>query len=668
VLTALLVLLAAQSDPPVTVWAEGLRTPARMAVDEQGRVYVADREGVGRLDDADRDGRADRRLAFADGAEGEGRAGGLLVRRGEVWLARDPALLHLRDRDADGRAEAPKTWFAGFGLRPAHGLQGLVAGPDGKLYFAVGDGGFRVVSLEGERLEYPEMGAILRCDLDGSNLDVFAIGFRNPRDLAFDAAGNLWVVDAAAGQGDRSRWIEVIEGGDYGWRAGYETPPAADAPSLWISEALWKGTPGILPAAALLDGPTAAIAVEPVDRGRFLRADGSALHVMGLEEAEGGWTIVEQAVVLSDVRAVDVEPGVDGSLFVLDAGGRILKLPWAKDSGAVDGLAGLESCPLEELAARMGHGDLRVRLQAQQELVRRQGSTQILMATARSGPSTAARRHAVWGLGQLYTRKSLLPMLRDADPELRAQAARVLGDRRVGDAYEDLVKALKDEAPRVRRFAAVAVGKIARREGVRPLADMIRENDGRDPRLRHAGAFALALIGNVRDLEELKRDASAQVRLAAVLALRRLGRPEAAAFLGDADPAVAVEAARAIHDLPIPAALPALAERLAGPPAPEAFTRRAVNAAYITGRPDLLAAYAARTEGPTALRAEALNALGAWATPGPRDRVTGAPRAAGARDPGPAREALNARIDALRSDPAVASAAARAEAVLRSAR
>ena len=43
------------------------------------------------------------------------------------------------------------------------------------------------------------------------------------------------------------------------------------------------------------------------------------------------------------------------------------------------------------------------------------------------------------------------------------------------------------------------------------------------------------------------------------MALRRLKSPELAAFLGDSDPLVIAEAARAIHDESVDAALPKLA-------------------------------------------------------------------------------------------------------------
>ena len=53
------------------------------------------------------------------------------------------------------------------------------------------------------------------------------------------------------------------------------------------------------------------------------------------------------------------------------------------------------------------------------------------------------------------------------------------------------------------------------------------------------------------------------MRLAKLLALRRLGNPAVAYFLEDEDPQIVLEAARAINDVPIPAAFPQLAALIA---------------------------------------------------------------------------------------------------------
>jgi quinoprotein glucose dehydrogenase len=111
-----------------------------------------------------------------------------------------------------------------------------------------------------------------------------------------------------------------------------------------------------------------------------------------------------------------------------------------------------------------------------------------------------------------------------------------------------------------------------------------------------------------------------------LLALRRLHRPEIALFLNDAVANLVLEAARAINDVPIDEALPALAAAANRTGMSAAFTYRALNAHYRLGKSEnavALAQYAASAGAPEAMRLEALKFLGTWTKPAPLDRVTG---------------------------------------------
>ena len=140
-----------------------------------------------------------------------------------------------------------------------------------------------------------------------------------------------------------------------------------------------------------------------------------------------------------------------------------------------------------------------------------------------------------------------------------------------------------------------------------------------------------------------------------LLALRRLQTPDIAAFLDDPDLKLAREAARAIYDTPIAAALPALAARIersdVGSDAP--LLRRVINAAARQGTPEHaagLARLAARREVPESIRVEALQILAAWADPPGIDRVTGLWRPTPARPAGDASVALTAVLPGLLHD------------------
>src|SRR5262249_9191487 len=153
--------------------------------------YGVEHERVRRVVDRDGDGRADASTVFADGFNdpAAGIGAGILARKDDVWYACIPWLWKLRDNDGDGRADRRELLHQGYGVHVGflgHDLHGLRFGPDGKLYFSIGDRGFNVTTLDNLRLAVPDTGSVLRCNPDGTELEVFATGLRNPQELAFD--------------------------------------------------------------------------------------------------------------------------------------------------------------------------------------------------------------------------------------------------------------------------------------------------------------------------------------------------------------------------------------------------------------------------------------------------------------------------------------------------
>ena len=98
----------------------------------------------------------------------------------------------------------------------------------------------------------------------------------------------------------------------------------------------------------------------------------------------------------------------------------------------------MERRSVDDLARLLAHPDMRVRQEAQFELAARgEAAWQTLARIAGSQADTLPRIHAIWGLGQAVragrrdrSREEssvLVPLLADADPEVRAQAAKVAG-------------------------------------------------------------------------------------------------------------------------------------------------------------------------------------------------------------------------------------------------
>ncbi|MEY2427934.1 MAG: quinoprotein glucose dehydrogenase [Verrucomicrobiota bacterium] len=189
--------------------------------------YSEASERVGLLEDRAGHGRADHATIFAEGFNSplDGIGAGVLAHKGSVWYANIPNFWLLRDTNGGGVADFRKSLHYGFGVRVGflgHDLHGVHFGPDGKIYFSNGDRGSNIKLAGGRMAGDPETGCVFRCNPDGSDLEVFAFGLRNPQDLVFDQYGNLFTGDNNSDSGDEARWVYVVEGADNGWRVGYQ--------------------------------------------------------------------------------------------------------------------------------------------------------------------------------------------------------------------------------------------------------------------------------------------------------------------------------------------------------------------------------------------------------------------------------------------------------------
>ncbi len=680
--------------------------------------YSEHSERISLIEDRDGDGKADHATVFADGFNSplDGIGAGVLARQGAVWYANIPNFWLLRDTNGDGVADFRQSLHYGFGVRVGflgHDAHGVHFGPDGKIYFSIGDRGSNVNVAEGKRVGEPDTGCVFRCNPDGSELEVFSFGLRNPQDLVFDQFGNLFTGDNNSDSGDQARWVYLVEGGDNGWRVGYQFMERPYSRGPFNAEKLWY--PHFDGQAAYLVPPIANIASGPSGvayfpgtglperfRDHFFLVDfrgggaNSGVHTFTIKPKGASFELVDPQHFIWGILATDIKFGVAGGVYVSDwvqgwemtGKGRIYRMhdpAIDKDPLVLETKQllsdGMEKRSLKELVLLLAHRDMRVRQEAQFALADRgPQAIKTLAGAARQGMNQLARLHAIWGIGQISARfrvpgstpevaaalDVLAQLLADDDAEVRAQAAKVLGERRYLNAHDRLIKLLGDASSRVRFFAALSLGKLGRREALPAIFAMLRENADQDPYLRHAGVMALTWIDDIDSLLAAAKDSSSAVRLGALLAVRRLQRSEIAMFLNDNAPAIVLEAARAINDEPINGAMPDLAALIAKPTTSEPLLRRVLNANFHVGTTDsarALAAFAAREDAAENMRTEALDELADWPHPSGRDRVVGLWRpVAGVRRPETAVEALRPVLAAvLRSAPDnVRVAAARA--------
>ena len=682
------------------------------------RTFAQEPDVVRLLEDTAGVGKADKSSVFAEFKDmADGVAAGICVRKNDVYVTNIPNLWLLKDTTGSGHADVKKVLSYGYGVRYnflGHDLHGPRFGPDGKLYFSIGDRGVNIEkSVDGRHVKNVESGSVFRCNADGSGLEIFATGLRNPQSLAFDEYGNLFTGDNNPDYGDPARWVYVVEGGDSGWRVGYQWDhnPVGGGPWMW--EKLWitqdKSNAAYLipPIADKGAGPSGVAyypgtGLSPAYDRHFFECDfrggftGSGVHTFTMEPQGAGFRIANEKEFLWDTLATDICFGPAGGAYVTDwvqgwkvsGVGRIYHVtdPEAMKDPIVEQVKnllaeGFEKRSPEELIKLLAHRDQRVRREAQFELADRGAAMAPLLATFAVGPrqtsraqeyhvvlETAhenatgtedlrqlARIHAIWALGQIAEKSPaaldpIVSILDDADAEIRAQAARVLGDHRDAKAYDGFLKMLEDSNLRDRYFAAMGLAKLGRKEALPAIVNMIRENADKDVYVRHAGVTVLTDVDDWDAIQSAAKDESRSVRLAALLAMRRLARPEVASFLHDSDPQLVLEAARAINDLPIVAALPQLAALIRDLKLPDFVMLRVVNANYRLGTPEAaeaLAKFAADPAAPQRWRIEALTDLQDWAKPFERDRVTDFVRPLPERDANVARQAAGQAVAAI---------------------
>ncbi|GJM22651.1 MAG: glucose dehydrogenase [Planctomycetota bacterium] len=634
--------------------------------------YAANEDRVRLLTDTDGDGRFDAARTFAGdfNSHAAGIGAGLLARDGEITYACIPELWRLRDTDGDDVADEREVLSSGYGVRISllgHDLHGLLMGPDGRIWFSIGDRGLHVETPDGV-IALPDQGAVLRCEPDGSDLQLVHVGLRNPQELAFDDFGNLFTVDNNSDGGDQARLVEIVHGADSGWRQPFQW--LSDR-GPWKLENWWRAEAHdvffrLPPLAHIASGPSGLVsdpggAFPGEFAGGFLLADflgdPSSSRVVGFRvEPEGAvFRMSAEADFVSGVLATDVDVDPQGRVLISDwvegwnrtNRGRL----WRVTHGGEDVLREQTRRAAElarpfaersdaELLALLSDVDRRLRDRAHLELATRPSSWPALEHLLHEQTARLPRWHALAALGVAARRHE--PSLADGfaahsldrEPEVRALALRLLGELAPPDAASYVLPRLSDEHPRVRLAAALAASRLASGMLADALLARLRTDDAEDPNLRHAYALALSTSAHSDRLAGLAGDTTRGVRLGALLALRHQGSPRVGNFLDDTDPELRAEAARAMWDTGLAVREALVAEALAArllvsePPGgfQDAVLRRALAATDWLGddaAAAMLLDFALRDDVAESFRADALDLVLDWTEASTRDAVLG---------------------------------------------
>ncbi|MCX7400240.1 MAG: HEAT repeat domain-containing protein [Planctomycetales bacterium] len=551
------------------------------------------------VEDTDGDGRADRSTVFAPGFNGtlDGMAAGVMATDGDVFFTCIPNLWRLRDTNGDGVADERTVMQSGFGVNAGflgHDLHGLCWGPDGKLYFSVGDRGFHLRTREGMTLHGPRNGAIFRCLPDGSEMEVVMRGLRNPQEIIFDKYGNLFADDNNCDKGDHSRLVYVIEGGHSGWNMAFQSLPEPYLTGPWHAEKMWHLPESHPKAAGAAEVSSAATPVATDDRpawllppvGKLGAGPSGFTYYPGTGLAErydhhfflcnytgnggiesfsivprgAGFEIVDEHDFLKPVFATDCEFGYDGRLYVSDfvnliweggsSGGRIYRVtdPANQSAAVVTETtslmrAGLKGLPPQKLSELLGHADQRIRQRAQFALAAQgESSTSIFNEVVSATNPLLKRLHGIWGLGQIATAAHRTQLAASSQPNSGNPplSGRVM--QQTNMAAEALTLLLNDDDSEVRAQALRTLGDLRYQPAAVAVTAKLKDAD---PRVRMFAALAVgrmkyaAALPDVIELLRTNGHSDPWLRHAGVMALAGIkDRSALSRYATDQDPVI----------------------------------------------------------------------------------------------------------------------------------
>lgn len=630
--------------------------------------FTKDSEVIKLLEDTDGDGVADKTSVFRGDFNDPlaGPSGGLIEKDGTVYFAMIPGIYSLKDTNNDGKAEEVKTLVNGFGVRVSfsgHDLNGFAWGPDGKLYWSIGDRGYHI-EQDGKTFARPDSGAVFRAYPDGTEFEEFYVNLRNPKEIVFDEFGNLFTVDNDYDQGDRERIVYLVEHGDSGWKMGHQTivsfggavfnhmggKPARkeDQIDSWMNEGLWNTRhdrqPAYLnpPIAYSANGPC-GLAYNPgittlpakFDRNFFVASyvagpDRCLIERFTLNPDGANFKLGEQTDFLKGIALTDLDWGYDGKLYIADYGGGWTKSgkgnvytlsdPTKLGTPAIQEVRtlfaeGIPDLPPAKLFDLLAHPDQRVRQRAQFALADHQlNSLPLFEKAIKPGQPIMRRLHGIWGIGQLAQENpsalnSLTSLIGDEEMEVRANLARTLGNhgKHLAPFRKALIAMLEDSSPRVASLAALALANHGHESAIAPAIALLKKNSDKDVVIRHAAIMVIAKCGNEESFPDLAAHPSEAVRRAAVVALRRQSSPRLKDYFDDQSTSVRQEAIRAAYDMDVRECyrdLSARAHEIAKHVTPgikwhPLSARRAIHAAWTLGQIDDLTTVAKIADDPT---------------------------------------------------------------------
>ena len=519
-----------------------IRNAISMDIDARGRVWLtegvnyrlfqkwgklrAEGDRIVILEDTNADGAADNAKVFYQGNDVNS-ALGICVLGDKVIVSCSPNILLFEDKNGDDVADGPpKVMFSGIGgVDHDHGAHAFSFGPDGKLYFNLGndskqlktaDGKDFVVDkagnkVNGDRKPY-QQGLVFRCNLDGSGVETLGWNFRNNFEAAVDSFGTVWQSD---NDDDGNRGVRinyVMEFGNYGYK-DEKTGAAWNQKRTNMEKEIplqhWHlNDPGVVPnlLQTYAGSPTGLTIYEgtllpEVFRNQIIHCDAGprAVRAYPVKHDGAGYSATMADILTSDdnwYRPSDVTVAPDGSLYISD---------W-NDAGV--GGHFMADQKVDEMTGRIyrvappGHKpnvptlDLKTAKGAVAALQSPNNATRYLAWTAlhEMGAKAESELKKLWNDNDARQRARALHLLariqgkeaayvktalKDKDSDIRITGLRIARER--GLEVLPLIRQLaNDPSAQVRRECAIALRHSKSPEAPALWATLAKQHDGKD--------------------------------------------------------------------------------------------------------------------------------------------------------------------------------------------
>lgn len=462
-----------------------------LTFDERGNIIAAQEGGpLVRLLDANHDGVPESLLEISDkvkNCQGVVSVNGTIYALGESTDGTPNAgVFKLTDINGDGVADqvAPLLHFT-TGMAE-HGPHTLQFGPDGWLYVLVGnhsqvkdtidtsspyqkfyegdlvqprheDAGGHAVGIKAPG------GVILRMSLDGTRRELFAGGFRNPYDIAFNPRGELFTYESDMEWDEGLPWyrptrvLHVPAGGEFGWRSGWAKWPEYFPDNLPSVVETGRGS------------PTGIVFYDhtrfPAEyHGALFGCDWTRGRIVVVKMNTEGATYAGTAETFIEgkpLNVTDITVGPNGDLYFCTGGrrteGGVYRITPTTPEPTQTAETGIDKA-LHQPQFQSAFGREAIAL-IQQELGADWNTELTRVATDANGvPADRARAMELMYLyGPRPSADQLRTLSEDAEPGVRAAAAKMMGLLKLDGMNERLEEMIVDPDPLVRAKACDAL-------------------------------------------------------------------------------------------------------------------------------------------------------------------------------------------------------------------